>query len=80
VSKGSYYFPFIGANVIKPFTTISYAFSQEARAFVPRKPFQPSLMFGGKAGAYLSEAPLYGILLTIFTNIRLGWKALQGKN
>jgi hypothetical protein len=25
--------------------------------FVPGKPFQPSLMFAGKAGAYPSEAP-----------------------
>jgi hypothetical protein len=25
--------------------------------FVPRQPFQPSLMFVGKAGAYPSEAP-----------------------
>jgi hypothetical protein len=25
--------------------------------FVPDKPLQPSLMFAGKAGAYLSEAP-----------------------
>jgi hypothetical protein len=25
--------------------------------FVSGKPFQPSLMFVGKAGAYLSEAP-----------------------
>ncbi len=25
--------------------------------FVPGKPFQPSLMFAGKTGVYLSEAP-----------------------
>jgi hypothetical protein len=25
--------------------------------FVPGKPFQPSLMFAGKAGAYPNEAP-----------------------
>ncbi len=37
------------ANVLKLFTAISYAFSQLARAFVSGKPFQPSLMFGGKA-------------------------------
>ncbi len=28
------------------------------RVFVTSKPFQPILMFSGKAGAYLSEAPL----------------------
>jgi hypothetical protein len=40
------------ANVIKLFTAVSYNFS-----FVPGKPFQPSLMFAGKAGAYPSEVP-----------------------
>ncbi len=48
--------------------------------FVPGKPFQPSLMFAGKAIAYPSEAPsgapLYGRLLASPTNIRLGWKGL----
>ncbi len=34
-----------GANVIKLFTALSYDFSLKARAFVPGKPFQPSLMF-----------------------------------
>ncbi len=29
--------------------------------FVPGKPFQPSLVFAGKAGAYLSGAPAYHI-------------------
>ncbi len=38
------------ANVIKLFTAVSYV-------FVPGKPFKPSLMFAGKARAYLSEAP-----------------------
>ncbi len=28
-----------------------------ARGFVPSKPLQPSLMFAGKARAYLSKAP-----------------------
>ncbi len=28
-----------------------------AKMLVPDKPFQPSLMFAGKAGAYPSEAP-----------------------
>jgi hypothetical protein len=35
------------------------------------KPFQPSLMFAGKAGVYPSEAP---------ENIRPGWKGLPGTN
>jgi hypothetical protein len=33
-------------NVIKLFVAVSYAFSKQALAFVPGKPFQPSLMFG----------------------------------
>jgi hypothetical protein len=45
------------ANVTKLFTVVSYAYAKKAREFVPVKPFQPSLMFSGKAGAYLSEAP-----------------------
>ncbi len=44
--------------------------------FVPNKPFQPSLMFEGKAGAYLSEAQLLERLLALPTNIRIGWKGL----
>jgi hypothetical protein len=46
-----------GTNVIKHFTAVSYAFSQQARSFVPGKPFQSSLIIAGKAGAYLNEAP-----------------------
>ncbi len=46
-----------GANVIKLFRALSCEFLQYTRAFVPGKPFQPSLMFVGKAGAYLSGAP-----------------------
>ncbi len=38
-----------GVNVIKLFTTVSYDFSKYARAFVPGKPLQPSLMFVGEA-------------------------------
>jgi hypothetical protein len=44
-------------NLIKLFTAVRYNFSLKARAFVPGKPFQPSLMFVGKARAYPSEAP-----------------------
>jgi hypothetical protein len=40
------------AKVIKQFTAVSYNFLKYAWAFVPGKPFQPSLMFEGKAGAY----------------------------
>jgi hypothetical protein len=46
-----------GAIVIKPFTAVSYKFVYYASAFVPDKPFQPSLMFSGKDGAYPSKAP-----------------------
>ncbi len=45
-----------GANVIKLFSAVNYDFLKYARVFVPGKPFQPSLMSSGKAGAYLSEA------------------------
>jgi len=52
--------------------------------FVPGKPFQPCLVFAGKAGAYLSESPfktpLYGRLLALPTNTRQGWKGLPGTN
>jgi hypothetical protein len=52
--------------------------------FIPVKPFQPSLMFAGKAGAYPSEAlydaPLQGRPLVLLINIRLGWKSLPGMN
>jgi len=46
-----------GANVIKLFTAVSYKFSQKAREFVRGNSFQPSLMFVGNSGAFLSEAP-----------------------
>jgi hypothetical protein len=52
-----------GANVIKLNTALNYNFSQKARAFVPGKLFQPSLMFPGKAGAYLTESPFRGYTL-----------------
>jgi hypothetical protein len=46
------------ANVIKLFMAVSYEFSlKKTRAFVSGNPFQPRLMFGGKARAYPSEAP-----------------------
>jgi hypothetical protein len=38
---------------------------EHLKAFVPDKPFQPSLMFAGKAGAYQNEAP--------FRCYTLGW-------
>jgi hypothetical protein len=52
-----------GANVIKLFTAVSYDFSLKARAFIPGKPFQPSLMFAGKAGAYPRVEHLQGASL-----------------
>jgi hypothetical protein len=39
----------LGANVIKLFTGVSNGFSYQARVFVAGKPFQPSLVFVGKA-------------------------------
>jgi hypothetical protein len=44
-----------GANVIKLITAVSYVFSYQARVFVPCKPFQDSIVFASKAGAYPSE-------------------------
>jgi hypothetical protein len=38
-----------GANVIKPSMVVIYEFSFKARMFVSGRPFQPSLMFVGKA-------------------------------
>jgi hypothetical protein len=53
----------------------------------PWQAFPASLMFVGKGGAYLSEVPFRvlqgtseGRLLALPTNIRLGWKDLQGTN
>jgi hypothetical protein len=39
-----------GSNAIRLFTSINYKY------FIV-KPFKPSLMFAGKAGAYPSESP-----------------------
>jgi hypothetical protein len=54
--------------------------------FVLGMPFQPSLTFVRKAGAYPSGAPkrtlyrtLYGRLLALLANNRLGWKGLPGQ-
>jgi hypothetical protein len=41
----------LGACIIKLNTAVIYGIPCEARVFVPGKPFQPSLMFVGKAGA-----------------------------
>ncbi len=44
-------------NVKKLFTSVIYKCSQWARVLVPGEPFQPSLIYAGKDGAYSSEAP-----------------------
>jgi hypothetical protein len=36
--------------------SVIYKFSYQASVFVPGAPFQPSIIFDGKAGAYPSEA------------------------
>jgi len=47
--------------------------------FVPGKPFQPSLLFVGKPGAYPRvEHPR--LLLALSTGMRLGWEGLPGTN
>ncbi len=38
----------------KTFPPVIYEVLYYSRMFVPRRPFQPSLIFGGKAGASLS--------------------------
>jgi hypothetical protein len=52
---------------------VIYEWAQKAGSFVPFRPFQPSLMFVSKAGAYLSEAifrcPIFGTFLALPTNI-----------
>ncbi len=45
-----------GPYPIKPFTVVIYEFSISL-SVCPWQAFQPSLMFVGKAGAYLSEEP-----------------------
>ncbi len=44
-----------GVNVIKLLKAVIYKYLEYARVFVPGKPFQLSLMFVGKTGAYSSE-------------------------
>jgi hypothetical protein len=43
-----------GPDIIKIFTIVIYKFLSQVRVFLLCKPFQPSLMFACKAGAYLS--------------------------
>jgi hypothetical protein len=45
-----------GAVFTKTFFFVSYERAKKARVFVPGKPFQPSLMYLSKDGAYLDEA------------------------
>ncbi len=39
------------------FLSAIYGFTKQATVIVAGKPFQPSLMFAGKAGAYTNKAP-----------------------
>ncbi len=53
--------------------------------FVPGKPFQYSLMFSDKIGAYpkgsaFEGATLKGRLQALPANIRVAWKGLPGTN
>ena len=70
-------------NVIKLFLAVIYEFSQYDRVFVSGTPFQPSLMFAAKAGAYPSGAPSGAPLLVSFITLatacsRSGWCHLGG--
>ncbi len=46
-----------GANVIKPFTAVTFEIFKYARVFFLLKPFQDIIVFTDKAGAYQSETP-----------------------
>ncbi len=65
-----------GTNLIKLSTDVVYKFSELAIVLVIYKPFQPSLVFEVKAGAYLNEASFMcstkDRLLALPTNIRIG--------
>jgi hypothetical protein len=72
------------ANLIKPFTDISYDFSKYAGAFFLTKRLQLSQMFADKARSFprvehLKIASL-GQDLALPTNIKLGWKGLAWTN
>jgi hypothetical protein len=43
---------------------------------IPGKPFQPSLMFVGKARVEHLKGTLIGKALALVTNVGLGWKGL----
>jgi hypothetical protein len=53
-------------------------------AFIPRKTFQPGLMFARKAIAYPCaepfKAPIFGRLLALPANIILGWECMPRPN
>jgi len=52
-----------GANLIKPFLLVTCKWANKARVLVPGTPFQTSLMFAIKAGAYPRGRPEIGITL-----------------
>jgi hypothetical protein len=49
-----------GGPVLKNFLRPKFTDFSNKLVFVPGKPFQPCLMFVGKAGAYPSETPFRG--------------------
>ncbi len=60
----------LARDVIKLFMSVIYKFLYQARAFVPDKPFQPSLMFVGKARILTkSEAPRYCLTRKQYTRL-----------
>ncbi len=48
--------------------------------FVTDKPFEPIIMFAGKAVAHPSEEPFKDMRLFLLTNIGLGWKGVPVTN
>ncbi len=74
-----------GHDVIKLFRSVIYKKNYDKlKFFAPSRPSQASLTF--EVGweptqmKHLSAAPLYGKLLALPRNIRLGWKSLPGTN
>ncbi len=65
-----------GPNVIDLFMSVIYKCSYQARALVPGKTFQPSLMFVGKA----KSLPKRGASFKCSTWEVSGWKGLPEAN
>ncbi len=76
----------LGLTCYKTFSAVIYERLEYARAFVPGKPFQRSLMFVVKARIYPIEDPLrcstlgVGSWYVLCHKNRLGWRGLPCTN